>query len=98
MIDEEAAVEEGVPSPCVVRRVDYTPEDVGRGVFARTPMKCGTLVELAHCILVNQAEYLAHIKHTVLEHYVFNCRASRDVLVCLGLGSLFNHSDAPNLG
>ncbi len=35
-------------------------------------------------------------RHTVLEHYLFNAKDG-DMLLALGLGSLFNHSRRPNL-
>ena len=35
-------------------------------------------------------------RHTVLEHYLFKGRAG-NMLLALGVGSLFNHSQKPNL-
>lgn len=80
-----------------VREVQYTDESVARGVFALKPLKAKALVECAHCIHVPKSEYEEHVKRTTFEHYVFNCRMRGGVLLCLGLGSLFNHSDNPNL-
>jgi hypothetical protein len=34
-------------------------------------------------------------RHTILEHYLFKFRG--DMLLCLGVGSLFNHSRRPSL-
>lgn len=34
-------------------------------------------------------------RHTVLEHYLFKFRG--EMLLCLGVGSLFNHSRTPSL-
>jgi hypothetical protein len=33
----------------------------------------------------------------VLEHYLFHVRGTGDMLLALGLGSLFNHARVPNL-
>ena len=47
-------------------------------------------------MLVPKVSYDAHAKHTVLEHYLFNCKDG-DRLLALGYGSIFNHSDPPNV-
>ena len=36
-------------------------------------------------------------RYTVLEHYLFHARSQGDMLLALGLGSLFNHNHRPNL-
>lgn len=47
-------------------------------------------------LLVPQAQYEDHCKHTVFEEYLFNAHdGSR--LLALGDGSLFNHSRRPNI-
>lgn len=33
----------------------------------------------------------------MLEHYLFHARSHGDMLLALGLGSLFNHNHRPNL-
>ncbi|QDZ22684.1 SET domain-containing protein [Chloropicon primus] len=81
----------------VVKEVQYTDEEVGRGVFALKPLPRSTLVEVAHGIYIPKAEYEDHVKLTVFEHYVFNCKKRGGKMLCLGLGSLFNHSNSPNL-
>jgi hypothetical protein len=35
-------------------------------------------------------------RHTVLEHYLFHTR-SGDMLLALGIGSIFNHARKPNV-
>ena len=94
---QDAADEEREPSVSV-RDVQYTDEEVGRGVFALKRLAKSTLVEVAHCIWVPKAEYEDKVSKTVFEHYVFNCKKRGGAMLCLGLGSLFNHSDPPNLG
>ncbi len=89
--------EAGAPALCV-RSVQYTEERCARGVFALRRLERGTLVEAAHCIHIPPEEVEAHTRHTVFEHYVFKCKgAAGGALLALGLGSLFNHSDRPNL-
>ena len=80
-----------------VKLVKYTEEQVARGVFALKRIERGMLVEVAHCIEVPKVEYQEHIKHTVFEHYVFKSKKTGGCLLCLGLGSLFNHNESPCL-
>jgi len=68
----------------------------GRGLFASEPLLRGTLIHSAPCLLVTKASYQEHAKHTVLEHYLFNT-PNGDKLLALGYGSIFNHSDSPNV-
>ena len=69
----------------------------GRGVFAASQIARGDLLERAPCILVPKREYEEHARHTAFEHYLFTARASRNSLLALGIGSLFNHSSRPNV-
>lgn len=68
----------------------------GRGLFAVATIPAGTLLECAPCIRVPKAEYDAHLKYTVLEHYVYTLK-NGDVFVSLGMGSIFNHDKDPNI-
>jgi hypothetical protein len=68
----------------------------GRGLFAITDIPPRSLVHVAPCIAVTRTEYDAHMKHTVLEHYLFN-DAGGNKLLALGDGSLFNHASRPNV-
>jgi hypothetical protein len=89
------------PGALDVRRVAYTGEAVGRGVFALVDIPIrGTLVERAHAILIPAVEYAQHVSKTVLEHYVYSVPGQHNqsgMLVALGIGSLFNHSRTPNV-
>ena len=69
----------------------------GRGVFAASRIARGDLLERAPCILVPKREYEQHARHTAFEHYLFTARASRNSLLALGIGSLFNHASRPNV-
>jgi SET domain-containing protein len=70
----------------------------GRCVFAAAPLQRGMLIERAPCIRIPRSVYDAQgLQRTPLEHYVFVERATNDLLLALGIGSLFNHSDTPNV-
>ena len=70
----------------------------GRCVFASAPIKRGELIEIAPCLRFPRAQYEAlQLAQTPLEHYVFVERGTRDLLLALGIGSLFNHSETPNV-
>ncbi|KAI0700012.1 hypothetical protein C8T65DRAFT_580637 [Cerioporus squamosus] len=77
-------------------RVEYA-EGKGRGVYASREIPAQTLVEVSPVLLFTAQEYADHGKHTVLDHYTFVWRDGRMALA-LGLaGSLFNHSQRPNV-
>jgi SET domain len=72
----------------------------GRGLFASSDIPPRTLIHVAPCIPILKDEYDQHMKHTVLEHYLFNDTRSSGAgnkLLALGYGSLFNHSSHPNV-
>lgn len=70
----------------------------GRCVFASQPIRRGELIEIAPCLRFPRAQYEAlRLAQTPLEHYVFVERGTRDLLLALGIGSLFNHSETPNV-
>jgi len=68
----------------------------GRCLVASRDICRGELVETSHCILVTSEEYLQHCKFTVFENYLYKC-ASGNLLLPLGAGCLFNHSETPNI-
>lgn len=69
----------------------------GRGLFASTDIPPRYLIHVAPCVPILKDEYDRHMKHTVLEHYLFNDARSGNKLLALGYGSLFNHSSHPNV-
>lgn len=79
-----------------IRRINYSAEDVGRGLFATAILPFGTVIERCPVIVVPKAEFEEHGQHTVLNHYTF-LTPSGDHLLALGYGSLFNHRDPPNV-
>ncbi|PCH39935.1 hypothetical protein WOLCODRAFT_136570 [Wolfiporia cocos MD-104 SS10] len=68
----------------------------GRGVFASRVIEAHTVIEISPVLLFSSQEYEEHGRHTVLDHYTFKWRDGRMALA-LGLGSLFNHSQTPNV-
>jgi SET domain len=68
----------------------------GRGLFAAKPIPPHTLLHVAPCLLVPATEYDRHMRHTLLEHYLFNGPGGNKLLA-LGYGSLLNHSRRPNV-
>ncbi|KAH9890049.1 hypothetical protein C8Q73DRAFT_149153 [Cubamyces lactineus] len=76
-------------------RIEYI-EGKGRGVYACREIPAQTLIEVSPVLLFSAVEYEEHGKHTVLDHYTFKWRDGRMALA-LGLGSLFNHSQRPNV-
>ncbi|KAJ8474170.1 hypothetical protein ONZ51_g7383 [Trametes cubensis] len=76
-------------------RIEYA-NGKGRGVYACREIPAQTLIEVSPVLLFSAAEYEEHGKHTVLDHYTFKWRDGRMALA-LGLGSLFNHSQRPNV-
>jgi hypothetical protein len=71
----------------------------GRGLVSAAPIPPHTVVHVAPCVPISSDEYERHLRHTVLEHYVFNARrgGGGGKLLALGYGSLFNHSGKPNV-
>ena len=67
----------------------------GRGVFARRPIRRGTIIERAPIILVPVGEVFSSALRTRLADYVF-VWGPDTVAVALGYGSLYNHSYRPN--
>merc|ERR1711865_464310 len=78
----------------LVYRVEAV-EGKGRGVVAARDIQSGELVEMAHCITIPATQTI-DIQSTVLRDYVF-AAPNGGCLLALGVGSLFNHSDTPNL-
>ncbi|KAF9013443.1 hypothetical protein BDQ17DRAFT_603491 [Cyathus striatus] len=80
------------PHGCVIR----TTRGKGRGVYASHPIPRNTLLEVSPVLFFEKEEYENHGKHTIVDHYTFTWMDGRMALA-LGLGSLFNHSNKPNV-
>lgn len=68
----------------------------GRGVFAARAIRAGEILEDAPVVVV-PAHEVAQLKRTCLFGYYFLWgEASGEAAICLGYGSMYNHSDSPN--
>jgi SET domain-containing protein len=67
----------------------------GRGVFARTEIKKGTVIERVPVVAFPVAEIYGSPRQSKLAQYAFNWKGDT-VAIALGYGSLYNHSIRPN--
>jgi hypothetical protein len=68
----------------------------GQGVFAARDIEAGEIIEICPILLFPRAE-LDAIRKTMLDDYYFDWGDDGDwYAVCLGYGSLYNHSYTPN--
>ncbi len=82
-------------SSCLERKLEIrTTSATGRGVFATRAIAAGELLEIAPVIVLSADDRL-HVMHTRLYEYLFRWGQER-VAVCLGFGSIYNHSRHPN--
>ena len=81
---------------CRCYKIGAAGPNKGRGLFATQDIAPRTLLHAAPCLHITKEEYENHMKHTILEHYLFNGPGGSKLLA-LGDGSLFNHSRHPNV-
>jgi uncharacterized protein len=67
----------------------------GRGVFARKPIKEGTVIERAPILLIPVVHLVGGMHSHVLARY-FYLWNKKEMAISLGYGSLYNHSYTPN--
>ena len=67
----------------------------GRGVFAKCPIRKGRIVERVPVLLVPIADLVGALENPSLNRYFYHWD-KKHVAVCLGYGSLYNHSFQPN--
>jgi SET domain-containing protein len=71
-------------------------QEKGRGVFATEEIRAGDLIESTEIIVV-PSEQRNSLDTTVLYNYYFSWGTDgTEAALALGLGSLYNHSYAPN--
>lgn len=66
----------------------------GRGVFARRPIRAGTIIEACPLLVISRKDWKI-VQKTNLENYVFGWNKG-SVAIALGNGSLYTHSENPN--
>jgi hypothetical protein len=69
----------------------------GRGLIATRDILPHTVLHVAPTIILHANEYQSHLKYTLLEDYLFKAPSNGQYLLALGYGSLFNHSQSPNV-
>lgn len=67
----------------------------GRGVFARKPIKKGTIIESVPVLLVPLKDLVAGKDNPFLNKYMY-VWSKTAYAISLGYGSLYNHSYEPN--
>jgi SET domain-containing protein len=67
----------------------------GRGVFARSKINKGTVIEKVPVVVFPVEEIFGSNRRSKLAEYVFGWNKST-VAIALGYGSLYNHSHRPN--
>jgi uncharacterized protein len=69
----------------------------GRGVFATQPIRAGELIESCPVIALQDQNDRGRLRKTGLVNYYFLWGKDRNrSAICLGFGSLYNHSYGPN--
>lgn len=69
----------------------------GRGVFANEKILEGELIETCPIIALSSSKDRSRLRNTELVNYYFLWGEKRDrVALCLGWGSIYNHSFTPN--
>lgn len=75
----------------------FAPSQVhGKGVFAARDIEPDEIIEICPVLLISKTE-LPYLRQTILDDYYFDWGDSGELFaVCLGYGSLYNHSYQPN--
>lgn len=68
----------------------------GKGVFTAREIEAGEVIEICPVLLFPKKE-LPHVRQTMLDDYYFDWGDDDEwYAICLGYGSLYNHSYEPN--
>lgn len=75
----------------------FAPSEIhGRGVFAARDIDKDEIIEICPVLLFPKSE-LPYMRQTILDDYYFDWGDNGELYaVCLGYGSLYNHSYEPN--
>jgi len=95
-----ASSEGALPVPAPSEKIELKPSvltGAGRGVFARIELGEGELVESCPVVTLPDKKDRGRLRKTGLVNYYFLWGNERDhAAICLGFGSLYNHSYEPN--
>lgn len=87
---------ETIKPPAKVQIGISTIENAGRGMFATADIANGELIEVCPVLETRAGDY-ENLKPTSLRNYYFIWNDEpKKVVLCLGYGSLYNHSYEPN--
>lgn len=71
--------------------------NAGRGVYAKCDIKKGEIIERSPIIEISQHDK-SNLKESILVTYFFYFGKKKERLaIALGFGSIYNHSDKPNI-
>jgi len=73
-------------------------KNAGRGIFAAQNIKKDEVIEICPIILIEEKE-VSNLRKTELHNYYFmwgDDKTNHKAAICLGFGSLYNHSYSPN--
>ena len=70
--------------------------DAGRGVFAKAGIKKGELIEKCPVIPIPEHDVAALSESILLTYFYFFGKKRERMVVALGFGSIYNHTDTPN--
>jgi SET domain-containing protein len=63
---------------------------MGFGVFTNSKINAGSVVETCYCLPCNPSD-------PYYSNYIFSIKGSNEDLLSLGFGSIYNHSETPNI-
>ena len=86
-----------IDTPSTIYIADSQLPGAGRGVFAKDPIPEGALIESCPVVLLPDRRDRDRLRKTRLVNYYFLWGEGRDcAAICLGWGSVYNHSYSPN--
>jgi uncharacterized protein len=69
----------------------------GKGIFTRDAIKKNTVIEVAPVLVLPEKERKWIDKSVLYDYYFLWGDDSKQTAICLGYGSLYNHSYSPNV-
>jgi len=93
---EPVLLEQGTPLPRTPGLILIANTPKGRGIFASQFIPAKTVIDVCPVLIFSDDETTNHISKTCLDHYTYYWPSpsgrSLQQALCLGLGSMFNHS------
>jgi SET domain-containing protein len=71
-------------------------EGKGRGIYSTEAIEAGTVIEIAPVIVLPEADSALIDKTFLYNYYFLWGEEHKNYAICLGYGSLYNHSYSPN--